>query len=117
MMTITIRDLEIYAYHGVYEQERRAGQAFRLQCDLSFEPEDPLVSLDRTVDYTRVIEMIRAIMSNPEDLLETVAMRISDRIHAEHPIVRHVDISIEKCSPPIPSFGGRVGVRFRKDYL
>jgi dihydroneopterin aldolase len=117
MMTINITDLDIYAYHGVYEQERRTGQPFRLQCALGYETADTIRGLDQTIDYTGVIDLIRTVMSDPEDLLETVAMKIAERIRSEHPIVRHVDISIEKSSPPIPQFSGRVGVRFRKDYL
>jgi dihydroneopterin aldolase len=117
MMTITIRDLDIYAYHGVYEQERITGQLFRVQCDLSYETREDIHLLDQTIDYTRVIGSIREIMAEPVDLLETVAMRVADRVKTEHPMVTHVDISIEKCAPPIPTFGGRVGVRFRKDYL
>lgn len=117
MMTITIRDLDIYAHHGVYVQERRTGQPFRLQCDLGFDTMDTIRALDETIDYTLVIDLIRSVMSDPEDLLETVAMKIADRIRSEHPMVRYVDLSIEKSSPPIPQFGGRVGVRFRKDYL
>lgn len=117
MMTITIRDLDIFAFHGVYEQERRSGQPFQIQCDLSFEPAGAVLTLDQTIDYTRVIELIKEVMSDPEDLLETVTMKIADSIRTEHPFVRHVDITIEKCAPPIPSFGGKVGVRLRKDYL
>ncbi len=116
-MTISIRDLEIYAYHGVYEQERRTGQLFGIHCDLSIAAAETISELHQTIDYTCVINVIRDIMSDPEDLLETVAMKIANRVKSEHPLVRHVDISIEKCAPPIPSFGGRVGVRFRKDYL
>ena len=117
MMTINIRDLDVFAFHGVYEQERRAGQMFRIQCDLSFVAAADILTLDQTIDYTGVIGLIREIMAVPTDLLETVAMTIAERVKSEHPMVSHVDISIEKCSPPIPSFGGRVGVRFRKDYL
>jgi dihydroneopterin aldolase len=117
MMNITISDLDIFAFHGVYEQERRSGQAFQIQCEIGFEPPVDILSLDQTIDYTHVINMIREIMSTPEDLLETVAFKITERIRTEHPFIRHVDILIEKCSPPIPSFSGRVGVRLRKDYL
>ena len=117
MMNISIRDLSIYAYHGVFEQERRTGQPFRIDCDLAFDPSGTILALEQTIDYTSIITLIRSVMAEPEPLLETVAQHIADRIRREHPVVRIVDISIEKCAPPIPSFGGRVGVRFRKDYL
>ena len=80
MMNITISDLDIFAYHGVYEQERRSGQAFQIQCEIGFEPPGDILSLDQTIDYTHVINMIREIMSTPEDLLETVAFKITERI-------------------------------------
>jgi dihydroneopterin aldolase len=116
MMTISIKDFELHAHHGVYAEEKRTGQMFRLQCDMFFDPVQAIDRLDQTVDYTRVVELIREIMAEPEDLLETVVMKISDRISVEHPFVRSVDISIEKCSPPITSFSGRVGVRYRKEF-
>lgn len=117
MMTINIKDFELYAYHGVYAEEKRVGQMFRLQCDMDFNPGSSIDHLDQTIDYTRVVELIREVMAETEDLLETVVMKIADRIRIEHPLVRSVDISIEKCTPPIPSFSGRVGVRYRKAFI
>lgn len=115
-MTISIKDFELHAFHGVYAEEKRVGQLFRLQCDMDFIPVKPINQLEQTIDYTRVVELIREVMAETEDLLETVVIKIADRIRIEHPLVRSVDISIEKCTPPIPSFSGRVGVRYRKEF-
>jgi dihydroneopterin aldolase len=113
MMTISIKDFELHAHHGVYAEEKRTGQLFRLQCDMIFDPGEGISRLDQTIDYTCVVALIREIMAEPEDLLESVVKKIADRIRVEHPLVCSVDISIEKCTPPIPSFSGRVGVRYR----
>lgn len=99
---ILLENVEFYAYHGVYAEERERGNDFivniRLVADLaraSFSDD-----LNDTVNYARVYELLKEEMDIPSNLLEHVAGRIIRRIKAEMQ-VDEVKVKISKKNPPI----------------
>jgi dihydroneopterin aldolase len=100
---ITLSRLRIYAYHGVFAEERALGNTFiislRLGYDVSRAAQTDLVS--DTVSYAEVCDVVRAEMAIPSQLLEHVCGRIVRRLFADFPAVRSVDITLDKCRPPM----------------
>ncbi|NDC79202.1 MAG: dihydroneopterin aldolase [Chitinophagia bacterium] len=116
MMEIRLSDLRCHAHHGVHDSERRMGQEFRTDITLSYPAKGMVTQIGQTIDYTVIYAIFRQTMAEAEDLLETVAMKLSERIRTAFPHISEINISIEKTSPPIPTFEGRVGIAYRRKF-
>jgi dihydroneopterin aldolase len=115
-MEIRLMDLRCHAHHGVHASEQRMGQEFRTDITLWYPAKGMVTEIDQTVDYTVVYALFRETMAETEPLLETVAMKLADRIRSAFPHISEINISIEKTSPPIATFEGRVGIAFRRKF-
>lgn len=112
---IQLRDVMIYASHGVMPEEGVVGNQYRvnvrlrLDADHFDENKDDLAS---TVSYAEVFDILRSVMSDRVALLETVAVKFANEVRNCWPIVRHGWIEIVKTVPPIPNMIGEAGVRY-----
>jgi dihydroneopterin aldolase len=55
-------------------------------------------------------------MQEPRDLLETVAMAITENIRKQFPSVEEVEIRIEKKNPPLINFSGGASVTYKREF-
>jgi 7,8-dihydroneopterin aldolase/epimerase/oxygenase len=89
-VTIELRGLELFAHHGVLENERRAGQRFLF--DVWLEASDDAASSDRledAVDYREVAAAVRDVSDRRTfQLLEGLAAAVADSLLARFPLVR-----------------------------
>ena len=80
---IELRDIHIYAHHGVMPQEREVGAWFTIDIVLNINnftcTEND--NIEGTVSYADVYEIICKEMKEPSNLLEHVCKRISDSIY------------------------------------
>lgn len=105
MDKITIKNLEIFAFHGVLESEKEMGQRFFVNAELFLNLRDAGMTdeLDKTVDYSMVCKDIKEVMTASKyDLIEAVAWNISSTILAKYAEIKKVHISISKPDAPIP---------------
>ncbi len=113
MDKISIENMEIYAYHGVYEDEKKEGQTFIISADLYTDIKKAASSddLDDTVNYAYVCETIeKAAKDERCDLIETVAENIATAILKEYRGVKKAVITVKKPNAPIPYPFENVGV-------
>ena len=78
---LRILGIEVFAHHGVFEHERREGQAFRIDLELGVDTRAAAASDDLrdTVDYGSLVDHVVAeVTRDPVDLIETLAQRIAD---------------------------------------
>jgi dihydroneopterin aldolase len=78
---LTVRGIECYGHHGVFEFERREGQTFVIDLTLGIDTAPAAASDDLrdTVDYGSLVGAVKAaVETDPVDLIETLAARISD---------------------------------------
>ena len=103
MIAIELVDLEFFAYHGVYEQERTAGNNFRvsLLVEGDFYQAVNTDVLDGTINYEVLFDIITREMHIPSNLLEHVAGRIRKGVLETFPETQKIIVSIEKLNPPI----------------
>jgi len=103
MITIELKDLEFYAYHGVYEEEREKGNTFIVNLAISAELQEAIQDdkLTDTIDYETLYAIVKNEMELPSNLLEHVAGRIRSAIIKDFTQIKSLEISIEKLSPPI----------------
>lgn len=101
MGTIAIEGIEIFAYHGVYQVEREAGNRFfvdlHLQTDLRKASQSD--DLHDTVDYYSVYKIVLEKMEEPANLLETLVYRIGPAILEAFPQLDSAMIRVRKQSP------------------
>lgn len=111
-MHIHLKDIKLYAYHGVLPQENRVGAEYtvnlRLKTDFSLAAETD--RLEGTVNYAEVFNAVKQEMKTPSQLLEHVAYRIARRLLHDFPTVEEVYIELYKQNPPMGADCGEVGV-------
>ena len=104
MDKIIIKDLEIFAYHGVLKEEKLKGQTFFLTAELSLDLREAGMTdkLEKTVNYAQVCQDIYEVMTgNKFDLIEAVAENIADTILLKYDIIKSVRIIVSKPQAPI----------------
>lgn len=112
-LEIHLRNVRLYAYHGLNAGEEVLGGEFEINLTVSFIPATFLIrNIEQTIDYTAVYEIVAERMTKPSPLLETVATEIAGEIIDKFSVVAEVVISIFKLHSPINNFEGSVGVTF-----
>jgi dihydroneopterin aldolase len=113
---IILKGMRFYGYHGVMPAERELGQPFvvdlELRCDLREAGETD--DLARTVDYSRVFELVKGIVAGgPYLLIEALAERIAASLLAGFP-VREVSVRVSKPQAPLKGIFTDVAVEIRR---
>lgn len=109
---IALNEIQLYAYHGVYREERETGNVFivSLSVYVPYNEELSNDNLEKTVSYADLYEIVRKQMSKPSNLLENVAIRIVKSIKETYPKVTKGKVRIEKKRPPIKEMIGSASV-------
>lgn len=118
MDKILIRDLKIFAYHGVNPEEKIDGQNFVFDVDLYVNITKACHSdnVEDTVSYAKVIKTItRVFTAEKYDLLERAAQITADAVLAEYADVSRVDITLKKPEAPMKADFGWVGVKISRE--
>ena len=103
MDEIRIQGLEVYAYHGVYQDEKEHGQTFLVNAVLYTDTRAAGLAdeLELSTDYGEVCRFIHDHMRESSfDLLETVAERLSKDILLNFERIR--ELQLEICKPQAP---------------
>ena len=117
LFTISLNNVRFRAYHGLYPEERQKGNDFVVNMQVSFMPvSGTIVSLDDTIDYAVLFEIINTSMQQPVDLLETLIQTIAQNVHQKFPQVKKLSVSVEKLNPPIDKFSGTAEVKYSREY-
>jgi len=115
-MTVFIRDLEFYAYHGVPDAEQEIGHRYRADVELEL-VDCPAASTDEvadTVDYALVaLWILEWATKNRYRTVEHLANLLCSKVIERFPQVAAVSIEIAKPMPPAPFIAREVGVRLR----
>jgi 7,8-dihydroneopterin aldolase/epimerase/oxygenase len=98
MGKIHLEKMEFYACHGVYELEKVAPQLFRINLTVDYDPSKAGVSdhLGDTIDYQKLVDICKEVMSVPKSLLEKIALEILRKIHAGFPDITFATVTVEK---------------------
>ena len=100
---IFIRDLHLYAYHGVMEQERRVGGWYTLSLRVHYNIMRAMESdeVSDTINYAELYKLIKEEMAIPSKLLEHVAGRIGKAVFKSYPSITALDLTLIKDNPPM----------------
>lgn len=115
MINILLSNLVFYNKHGLHKEELIVEGKFIINAEISFEEKvKNLNSLDQTIDYTEIYDIIKQHMLIPASLLETLAMEIGNKIIIKFPGIKFIKIDILKENPPIVGMIGSIGVSWFK---
>lgn len=113
---IRIRNLALYARHGVLDAEREIGQRFYVDVMIAADLSAAAASDDLadTISYADVIETVtKAFTERPERLLERLADRLARVVLDTYPRADAVEIAIRKPGAPIAAVFDHVEVSIR----
>jgi 7,8-dihydroneopterin aldolase/epimerase/oxygenase len=116
--TILVANLELYGFHGYFDEEQRLGQKFLFDVSVVLVPTitHSADSFDSSVRYDKLIEEVALISNNfkfrtLEALGETIARRLIKSFNR----IANVTVTVSKASPPISRSLDRVSVKIQLD--
>ena len=104
MDKITIKNLKIFAFHGVNPEEKENGQNFLIDVDyyLNIKRACQSDNIDDTVSYAKVVKVIRAAFTKEKyDLIEKAAEEIAKAIFDSFEQIYKVEITLKKPEAPV----------------
>lgn len=119
MDIIRIDNLEVYAYHGVYDEEKEKGQYFYVNAELYTNTRKAGMNddLDTSTNYGTVCDFIHDFMTkHTYDLIETVAEQLAQALLLEFKLVKSVLLEIRKPHAPIEKEFESVSVEIERGW-
>ncbi|MEG1330419.1 MAG: 2-amino-4-hydroxy-6-hydroxymethyldihydropteridine diphosphokinase [Eubacterium sp.] len=104
MDKLYIKDLEVFANHGVFPEEKTLGQKFVISVELCFSMRDAAISGDlaKSVHYGNLCSEIEyEFQKKSYDLIETAGEMLADYILLHYSMVESVKVLIKKPWAPI----------------
>ena len=111
MGLITVEGIRVFAYHGHLPEEAILGGHFIVNVWVTADTSEvgKTDDLNDTVDYVRIIEIVKEQMAIRSDMIEVPVKRI---VEAILPLtkVQKVKVEVEKIQPPIDATFDKISV-------
>ncbi|MDW4524863.1 dihydroneopterin aldolase [Rossellomorea marisflavi] len=117
MDKIYVNEMEFYGYHGVFEEENKLGQRFRVSAELHLDLSTSGKSdnLEDSVNYAEIYTVTKSVVEGESlNLVEAVAERIACNLLESFPSVAECKITVIKPDPPIPGHYKSVAVEITR---
>ncbi|HEX4376089.1 MAG TPA: dihydroneopterin aldolase [Steroidobacteraceae bacterium] len=114
LTTIHVTGLQIYGYHGIFEEERSLGQKFVFDIDATLSPIPTHAddALQASVRYDAIVETaIRISAATKYRTLEALSEAVAKGVLHQFGLIAAVSVSVSKLSPPISHTLSSIGVR------
>jgi dihydroneopterin aldolase len=103
---VAIKGAEFFAFHGFYNEERKAGNTFLIDAEVTLQSYDANDDdIADTVNYEQLYTITKEEMHKTQKLLETVVLNIINRFKNELPNIVSATVRMEKIAPQL---GGKV---------
>ena len=111
MGLITVEGIRVFAYHGHLPEEAVLGGHFivNVWVEMDTTVVEKTDALNDTVDYVKIIDIVKEQMAIRADMIEVPARRIVDEILPLHK-VKKVKVEVEKIQPPIDATFDKISV-------
>ena len=111
MGLITVEGIRVFAYHGHLPEEAVLGGHFIVNVWVTADASEveKTDDLNDTVDYVRIIEIVKEQMAIRANMIEVPAKRIVNAILPLHK-VQKVKVEVEKIQPPIDATFDKISV-------
>ncbi len=118
MDKIIIKNLKLYAYHGVNPEEKIEGQNFVIDiiCKCDLKKPCKTDDVEDTVSYAQVIKLVKRVFTLEKyDLIEKAAQVIADAILDEFSKIKEVKVTLKKPEAPMKSDFDYVAVEIERE--
>ena len=121
-LTIQVKGINVFGTHGVYEQEKKKGQEFRI--DLQIELRENILnfenykseSFNNSVNYENLVnEVINVSDNNSFDLIETFAYEILNSLKKYNNISK-ATVTIHKPNSPLKELVEDISVTASEEF-
>jgi dihydroneopterin aldolase len=116
--SLLISGLELYGYHGYFDEEQQLGQKFLFDISAILAPAitHSADSFAASVRYDKLIDEIVLISNNSKfRTLEALGETIARRLIKSFDRITNITVTVSKASPPIPQSLHRVSVKIQLD--
>ncbi|MBR0423387.1 MAG: dihydroneopterin aldolase [Clostridia bacterium] len=123
MNSIIIKNLKIFAYHGVHNEEKQNGQNFIIDAIIETKKTAGYITdeISDTVSYSDIIKNIKKTLTEKSyNLLEKVAEITVKNIFNNFKDIKTIEFTIKKPEAPIKEDFDYVGIKIkrnRSDYI
>ncbi|MEK5495615.1 dihydroneopterin aldolase [Bacillus sp. FSL M8-0077] len=117
MDKVYVNGMEFYGYHGVFAEENKLGQRFRvdLTASLDLSKAGQTDDLNETINYAELYNVCKNIVEgNPVNLVETLTERIANQVLKDFPTVQECTVKVIKPDPPIPGHYQSVAIEMTR---
>jgi len=103
MGIIRVNTIRVHAWHGCLKEESIIGSEYTVDVELQtdLKKSSQTDSLQDTLDYVHVHQIVKEEMAIKSKLLEHVAQRILDRFFTELEPLEKAQVAVSKINPPI----------------
>lgn len=105
----------MFAYHGLYPEEKVLGNQFIIHCKVGIEHKR-IESINDTIDYALLLEIVKKHFAIPVPLLETLAEKIEQESKEIFPAIKYFFISIKKMNPALSAQLQSSEIMIEKNY-
>jgi dihydroneopterin aldolase len=100
LLTVSLHGIRIYAFVGVYDEEKILGNDFEVDIDVHLPAKTgtpwPFA------DYTRINTLAREAFAEPTYLLEDVIQRLHASLKGTFEDAEKIRVAVRKLHPPMP---------------
>ncbi|HEY5537173.1 MAG TPA: 2-amino-4-hydroxy-6-hydroxymethyldihydropteridine diphosphokinase [Acetobacterium sp.] len=119
MDKLYIKDLEVFAYHGVFPEEKSLGQKFLISVTLTLDMRDAAITgdLSKSVHYGELAHALeKEFQKESYDLIETAGEQLTTYVLNNYPMVSMVKIMIKKPWAPILRSMDTVAIEITREW-
>lgn len=100
---IELEEMEFYAYHGCYREEKVVGNRFLVNVSIRLDMRRAAQSdsIKDALNYVKVYELVRVEMQKTANLLEHVTGRILEGLYQNFPGIEWACVKVSKMNPPM----------------
>ena len=96
MQKITINNIKVFGYHGVYDKEREQGQYFYVNIIYSYDYDYPNDDIQNAQDYTKIVDyLLDRFNSSKHYLLEKLVTSLTKQLKSKFKF-NYLKLSISK---------------------
>lgn len=118
MFKIEIKNIEVYAYHGVLPEENIIGATYQIDVAVwtNAEMAAKTDEVKNTISYADLNAIILEEMKIQAKLLEHLCYRIACKIHEEFSSIQKIELTVRKLAPPMPGKMDYAAVTYIKNF-
>lgn len=112
MGKVFVKNIRLHAFHGVLQQERVTGNDYLVSVSVTCSLGNAMKSdsVEDTINYAAVYELVKEEMDVPSNLVEHVAGRIAQRVLDRFSLADDVTVEVVKVNPPMGAACDGAGV-------